>query len=54
MAESCALVCGKCVDVGEEKDSWGEGESEMVLRLRSGIGWGTARSDDNIYEVVTT
>jgi hypothetical protein len=52
MAESCALVCGKCVDEGEGKDSWGEGEPEMLLG--SGIGRGTARSDDNIYEVVMT
>jgi hypothetical protein len=52
MAESCALVCGKCVDAGEGKDSWGEREPEMLVG--PSIGRGTARSDDSIYEVVMT
>ena len=52
MAESCALVCGKCVDVGEGKELWRGGGSERLPG--SGIGRGTARSDDNIYEVVMT
>jgi hypothetical protein len=45
-------VWGKCVDVGEDKDSWREGEPEMLVG--SGIGRGTASSDDNIYDVVMT
>jgi hypothetical protein len=52
MAVSWALVWGKCVDAGEGKDSWREGEPDMLLG--SSIGRGTARSDDNIYEVVMT
>jgi hypothetical protein len=50
MEESCALVCGKRVDACVGTDSWAEAESEMLPG--SGIGRGTARSDDNIYNVV--
>jgi hypothetical protein len=52
MAESWALVCGKCEEAGVGKDSWGEPESEMIPGPC--IGRGTARSDDNIYDVVMT